>query len=254
MNGISAVFSNIVRFRTSFQRHTIQLKGQKNFICEQMSIEKSHHIHSGGGAVQVLQRFYDEVAVTAFPEGELEPFSEWELMLKEGFPHFEGIVLEVANEVVGGITTERYNNATLLTYLVVKEQHRKKGYGSSLCQKVLVKARESNCPLLLEAHDLTTVDETMDPRTRLAIYQQLGFKKVDIPYTAPSVEPGSANVSGLVLLMLVEDDKSITEWSWLGKFLKEYWDACYSDDNRPLLLMLDLIEKNKISIVPCLDS
>ena len=219
------------------------------------SVEIFHQINSHNNdrnKLQVLQRFYDEVAVTAFPDDELESFSEWELMLKEGFPAFEATVLEVGGEIVGGVTTEQYENASLLTYLVVKEQHRMKGYGGQLCRRVLAKVNES--PLLLEAHDLTTVDETMNPRNRLAIYKSLGFKKITLPYVAPSVQLGSDNVSGLVLLILLEGERIMTEWSWLGKFLTEYWDVCYSKDDKPLSLMLNLIKSKKISSCDCLES
>eukprot|EP01059_Diplonema_ambulator_P031000 TRINITY_DN5556_c0_g1_i1.p1 TRINITY_DN5556_c0_g1~~TRINITY_DN5556_c0_g1_i1.p1 ORF type:complete len:198 (+),score=24.06 TRINITY_DN5556_c0_g1_i1:41-634(+) len=158
-----------------------------------------------GNDMKLLEDFYNSLMMENFEEEEREPLEEWVGML-EGTkdPGLWVCVGTVKGEVVGGAVAEQYDDgrATLLTYLVVSETHRRRGFGSALVTSVI---DEKGAPIFLEAHQPHISDRIMSPTSRLAFYKTLGFKPLALPYTAPAIEPGLPNIPGLMLLAYTND-------------------------------------------------
>ncbi|KAJ9435975.1 Histidine kinase [Diplonema papillatum] len=209
------------------------------------------------GDSEALQHVHAKLMRSEFPADELEPVDEWLKMLQKDrdpqLPSFHALILVhiPSDQFVAACTYEVYTassgrRTSLLTYLVTHVSFRRRGFARRLCRSAIASA---SGPLLLEAHNGATTGDVINPKDRLNLYSALGFRGLrDVEYVAPSVEPGSANVSGLVLLVLTPNDTVFS--SVLMDFLVPYWKACYAKDDAPLRKMLAFCSQHaELSVV-----
>ena len=178
-------------------------------------------------ATSVLRRYYDELMEPAFAPAELMTWDELDGALHE--PGTRGTLLLDDGSPVAGLVTEDYVDAALLlvAYVVVSPQHRGQGLGTTLLRDTVGSEPR---PVLAEIEDprFHAPDEHRgDPAARVRFYERLGSRLLPIPYTQPSLRPGSPRVEDL-LLITIPSALSLTELDGglLRAFLDEYFESC----------------------------
>lgn len=179
----------------------------------------------------VLRHYYDELMQPAFPPAELMTWDELDRALAE--PGTQGLLLLEDGVPVAGLVTEDYVDASLLllTYVVVSSRHRGQGLGSRLIRHAV--GHEPR-PVLAEIEDprFHEADEHRgDPAARVRFYERLGSRLLAIPYSQPSLRPGSPRVDDL-LLITIPSALPATELDGrlVRAFLDEYYEACEGED------------------------
>lgn len=185
---------------------------------------------------QALFRQFAVLYERAFPDlNEREDTDQWADRLSHDTrlpdePVFHLIVtgsdLEAgpAPRVTGGAAFEYYpkSGAGLLTYIAIDETQRKKGLAGLLLREAVrilhAEARRAGRPLaavFAEANDPSETppeQDVMSPADRLAIFQRMGWKWLDLDYVQPALRDGKERVRNLLLLCLpdaVDSGKTI---------------------------------------------
>ncbi|WP_404386492.1 GNAT family N-acetyltransferase [Knoellia locipacati] len=178
-----------------------------------------------------LRRYYDELMQPAFAPAELMTWDELdEALASRGT---EGLLLLDDGEPVAGLVTEDYLDASLLllAYVVVSSGHRGQGLGSRLIRRAVgheprLVLAEIEDPRFHEAHE-----HGGDPSARVRFYDRLGSHLLAIPYTQPSLRPGSPRVDDLLLITIPSAaPPAEVDGGLLRAFLDEYYGACEGED------------------------
>jgi len=172
----------------------------------------------------LLQSFYDDLYLPAFPiPSQQEDPEDWRRMLWSDDPacafcelHFLVVGRDLSSperrELHGGMLFALYpkSRCAFFTYVVVAPQHRGRGLARRMFEQGLAVVREweraSGEPVrsvLAETDDPNKVpseQDSIEPRQRLMLLQNMGWRIVDVPYTQPELIPGRGRDDHLLLI------------------------------------------------------
>lgn len=175
-----------------------------------------------------LRTYYDDLMAPAFPPAELITYDELREALAGGGTH--GQVVLDGSTPVAGLVTEDYldGRVLLLAYVAVAAGQRGRGVGADLIGRVTGGEQRL---VLAEVEDprFHSADEhTGDPAARLRFYERLGSRLLPLPYTQPSLRPGSPRVANLLLITIPSAVPAADEvdGGLVADFLEEYYLAC----------------------------
>lgn len=177
---------------------------------------------------RLLRTYYDDLMAPAFPPAELMTYEELRDALDDGGTR--GLVVLEDESPVAGLVTEDYldGRVVLLAYVVVAAGLRGRGVGADLIGRAT--GREPRLVLAeIEDPRFHRADEHMgDPVARLRFYDRLGSRLLPLPYTQPSLRPGSPRVENLLLITIPSAVPTADEvdGGLVADFLEEYYLAC----------------------------
>ena len=179
----------------------------------------------------VLRRYYDELMQPAFSPAELMTWDELDEALAA--PGTQGLLALDDGSPVAGLVTEDYLDGSmlLLAYVVVSSRHRGQGLGSSLIGQAVgheprLVLAEIEDPRFHESHE-----QRGDPAARARFYDRLGSRLLAIPYTQPSLRPGSPRVDDLLLITIPSAvAPAELDGGMLRAFLDEYYGVCEGEE------------------------
>ena len=143
-----------------------------------------------------------------------------------------------SGELLGGIVFEHYraSRCGLLTYLVIRPEHRRQGHSRRLARRALEILRaeadavgeplhavfaEAENPKIVEEHDGGVAAKRLDA------FSRLGARWIDIPYVQPQLQGGSARSRHLLLLAMNTADEGADHLDGrvVRDFLHEFYRA-----------------------------
>ena len=179
-------------------------------------------------------RLCDEVLKPSFPPAELVSDDELFAYTDEGNA-LAGMAAVEDGEPVGVVLGDFFLacRVALLSYLACRPDRRGRGIGGRLLATAVPRwwreARPATLVLEVEDPRHHTSMEHGDPVARLRFYAAAGARLVDLPFTQPSLRPGSPRVPHLLLLEIGGSDESISA-STLAAFVAEYYEGCEGPD------------------------
>lgn len=181
---------------------------------------------------RLLRTYYDDLMAPAFPPAELMTYEELRGALDESGTR--GLVVLDDETPVAGLVTEDYldGRVLLLAYVVVAADLRGRGVGAELIGHAT--GREQRLVLAeIEDPRYHRADEhTGDPVARLRFYERLGSRLLPLPYTQPSLRPGSPRAENLLLITIPSalTAGDVVDGGLVADFLEEYYLACEGPD------------------------
>lgn len=203
---------------------------------------------------RLLLGFHRRVYKPAFPiVSEQESPNEWipriwddppESAWFELYPLIAGRALDWPRRrrLYGALFFEYYwrSSCALMTYLVVAPRMRRRGLARFMLAEArtrlqaLANARHGSDAALravfTEVNDPSKVrpeDDSIDPVQRMAAFERLGARIVDIPYVQPELAPGQGRARELFLLVFplpgLPDDRIATRT--VGAFIDDFYRA-----------------------------
>ena len=154
----------------------------------------------------LVEQFETELFLPSFPnEDEREPFENIiKRITGDSYP-ITALQLIINNDIVeAGCVSDYYPecNAIEPIYLVVREECRKRGLARALLESV-----ETLYPKIVHTYLeidnpklITSENSAIDPRTRLTIYERLGFRVIPFNYVQPPLKEGGNYERGLLLM------------------------------------------------------
>lgn len=151
--------------------------------------------------------------IEAFPKEERRELEEWRNLFIEE-PNFRGLAITLEGEFAGFITYWKIENFFYIEHLAIMKHQRSRGLGRLLIGSLLEKAKNTDCPIILEA------EHPISPNAvrRLHFYEQLGIYPIDYAYLQPPYR--STDVS-FPLLLLTQQPNVVSQHA------EEYVNAIY---------------------------
>jgi GNAT superfamily N-acetyltransferase len=191
-------------------------------------------VNAGDDDFRRVPEFYRTVIVPSFPPNELE--SEEELMsrLRSGCSRVL-IALGTDGAIVGGAVGDYFprSNVMLLAYLAVLPGQRGSGAGSVLLEAARQAWTAELNPrfIALEVEDpreFKGSEAYGDPVARVRFYERHGVRALPIPYMQPALNPDTARVPGLMLMVFGDTDTrsgpQTLDGQHVARFLAEYFE------------------------------
>lgn len=217
-----------------------------------------YHIHTAEGferKYDLVLDFENTLRVPSFPkENEREPLKNiLERVCNPKSRPRSGFLISVDREdgtICGGAIYDYYPEAGAIEiiYLVVDEKKRKRGIATFLinqCTSLYPDIKD----VYVEVDNPSLVDDNMsviNPKTRLAIYNKLGFQAVPISYVQWPLDEGFDYERGLILMRRSADGKALSKQR-LIRFLSDFYAFAGFKDDPELLTMINEIN-NKESL------
>ncbi len=173
---------------------------------------------------------YARVLAPNFPPDELTDQKTFRACHAEASEWFPGIVAMRDGLPVGGAFGERHlpTGIVLLSYLAVVADQR----GLRIGERLLSRATQAwslpgTAAILAEVEDPLHHKDVGhgDPLARRRFYARAGARIVPISYFQPSLRPGSPRVTGMLLLSLVREQRTL-DAAKLLTFLEDYVTLC----------------------------
>jgi GNAT superfamily N-acetyltransferase len=164
---------------------------------------------------KLFDSFFEQLVVPSFPQiSEVIPFDIWKNWVQ--YPDLAPMHIEVYLSGSGFDTDSpiltgfshfewyRSSECALAGYAAVSPEHRGKGISSKLLQLGLKEMSEKGAKAVFaEINDpARTVEDSMDPLLRLKVWQNLGIKRIDVPYYQPSLGEGQDAADNLWLCLM----------------------------------------------------
>ncbi len=196
--------------------------------------------------MDLFRRAYRDVYLPAFPlENERESLEKMEALLKGAVPEVDMVVVIAGQNLDRSDTADIYAMSVgyyyreaktgLLAYNAVAPEHRSKGLGRKMVESRIeamkdLAARDGAAleGVLIEVNDPAKIkpeDDSIDPATRIKIFEKWGAQKVPIPYVQPVLEPGGKSCDTLLLMSYAVDGAHIKPGT-LKKFLQSVFYLC----------------------------
>jgi GNAT superfamily N-acetyltransferase len=177
---------------------------------------------------EVLEDYYRELMVPAFPPAELITFGDLREGLRHG--HLHGLMAFEGNSAVAGLVLEEFvrGRLALLAYLVVTRELRGRGIGQELVHRALSAEQRLVLAEIEDPRFHPTDPETGDPVARARFYRRLGSRLLPIPYMQASLRPGSPRVLDLLLITIpsaIPSPESV-DGGLIAEFLDEFFLSC----------------------------
>ncbi|MET0902514.1 MAG: GNAT family N-acetyltransferase [Acidimicrobiales bacterium] len=176
----------------------------------------------------LLARFYDDMLVPYFSEGERVQLSALQGgLLAEPRDTDAVVAVDDDGAVVGGAVGEWDGDADvyLLSYLAVRADLRSQGLGAQLMDHVRGwwEARGAGVALA-EVDDPRhhEVSDYGDPAARLRFYERVGARVLGVPYTQPEVRAGSGRVPGMLLISFVVSNEALDGYGLRADVLRRF--------------------------------
>lgn len=186
----------------------------------------------------VLETFYRDVMLSAFPPDELVTLESLREQVDIGLSEVWGAVGD-DGRLLGGMVGEWSPGCRvlLLSYLAVAREGRGRGIGTFLYSTVLDDWRSRYRPCLILAEVENPLRHTGsqahgDPAARLRFYGRHGARLLDLPYFQPALGPGRRRVPGMLMLALHVDPEmagaagpGTVDGGPLGQFMTDYFEG-----------------------------
>ncbi len=215
-----------------------------------------YHIHTADGFAHkrdLVFAFEQDLRIPSFPkENEREPLKNiLERVCNPNSRPHSGFLISKDKEdgtICGGAIYDYYPEAGAIEiiYLVVDEKKRKRGIATSLinqCTSLYPDIKD----VYVEVDNPSLVEDNMsviNPRTRIAIYNKLGFQSVPISYVQWPLDEGFDYERGLILMRRSTDGKALSKQR-LIRFLSDFYTFAGFKDDPELLTMINEINKKE---------
>lgn len=175
----------------------------------------------------ILDEFYTDVLLEAFPADELESLEDFKDALDNGA---DGILAFIDGRVAGGLVYEHYvrGSVLLLGYLVVRRDIRGRGLGAKLLRLGMRQTRSTLALGEIEDPRFWPTSEHSDPYSRLRFWARENCKMLPLAYVQPALRPESERVRRLLLIAIPREHESLPEsvpGHLVAMFLREYFLA-----------------------------
>lgn len=169
-------------------------------------------------ADDLLHRLYHDILLPSFRREELDPLRVIAAAFGED-PRLVDIAAarDTAGEIVGAMICEwsPSSRVYLLSYLAARPGLRSQGVGTGLMHHLPVWSRARGALVTLAEVDDPRCHDAEglvgDPAARLAFYQRLGARVLDLPYFQPSLIRGGRRARGMLLLAFDVDAAGLAE-------------------------------------------
>lgn len=211
-----------------------------------------YHVHTAEGferKKELILDFENTLRVPSFPkENEREPLKNiLERVCNPNSRPRSGFLISVDKEdgtICGGAIYDYYPEADAIEiiYLVLDEKKRKRGIATSLinqCTSLYPDIKD----VYVEVDNPSLVEDNMsviNPKTRIAIYEKLGFRAVPISYVQWPLDEGFDYERGLILMRRSADGKALSKQR-LIRFLSDFYAFAGFKDDPELLTMINEI-------------
>lgn len=225
------------------QKPESKQKSDFNAVSSETLLVRGDNEHS----IELMRRAYHEIYEPAFPiEDERDPLDKIESRLRNPVNGVKRVILLAGRELkdpdpqkadLAAIGIAYYYSSTgagLLAYNAVAPDLQGGGFGKMMVQgriKGLQQlASESGQELqsvVIEVNNPAKVrpeDDSMDPKTRIAIFEKWGAKVVPVEYVQPPLGPGLAK-SRNSLLMVYPLNGDYPNAEQVGAFVTGIWKA-----------------------------
>lgn len=189
---------------------------------------------------ELIDRFYRDVLAVSFSPDELDDHDGFAQSFRSGGSAqvLASVAVGPDDEVLGGVVGEVYaaERVLLLAYLAVRPDLRGRGLGTRLMEHVAPRwyAHPDVELALAEVHDPRPWANVAgeDPVARLRLYERMGARVLAVPFVQPALGPGSARVSGFLLLVfhihpeaeLQRDGGSEVRSDLVARFVRRYYE------------------------------
>lgn len=212
---------------------------------------------------QLLLEFEQNIFINAFPDpDERESFADDIIpRIKDSnnplLRSYCVLVLDENNQAIGGLVADWYPKCKSLEliYITVDPSRREAKIGGNLLNKgieliqsALREREEATEAIFLEVDIPTTVldaPNSMDPISRLKVWDAWGAKRIPINYTQPPLSEGKQPVSNLMLMCLTGHGTGIEEYiptDLLKNFLTDFYIGLEAEDSEFLEKMCEDID------------
>jgi GNAT superfamily N-acetyltransferase len=183
-----------------------------------------------------FRQLYDDVLAPSFPVEELLDQGTMSAQYLGGRSDFFGYAAMRDGKAVAAALCEHHepSGISLLCYLAVHPAGRQGGHGGRLLRHALTRwdAMTRSVAFLAEVEDPRHHQKSIDhgdPVARLRFYERHGATVLPLPYFQPSMGPGLARVSNMLLISLRTRMAGVPS-AGLAQFLDDYVVACEGEE------------------------
>lgn len=192
-----------------------------------------------------LYNFESLLYLKYFPnQNEREPFKNIIDRISNGRQPKTDIILFVDNGcVIGGCINDFYPACGSIEtiYLVVDERYRNRGIAKMLLDETY--DRDDVVDMYVEVDNPELIgdsESSIDPKTRIEIYNKLGFRSIDVEYVQPPLDDGMEFEKNLILMCKTKKQPLTKER--IKAFITEFYRCLGyldSDEYHKLILSIE---------------